>query len=101
MLLEMYCRGIRMLPLDLYRSDAERFVIEGEHLRCPFTSVSGFPISAANSICAAREAGEFTSVEDLRERAHLGDSALDVLKTQGALNALPQSSQIDLLSMLM
>jgi len=101
MLLEMQSRGIRMLPVDLYRSDATRFLPENDDLRCPFTAINGFGEAAVQGILDARNpANPFLSVEDLRLRAHLGVSTLDMLRQQGAFEGLPLTSQVDLFSLL-
>ena len=88
-----------MLPVDLYKSDASRFLPENGDLRCPFTAVNGFGEAALQGIISARDpAKPFLSVEDLRIRAHLGASTLDMLRQQGALEGLPETSQVDLFS---
>ena len=102
MLLEMQLRGIRMLPVDLYKSDLKNFLIEGDDLRCPFTSISGFPEAAAQGIIDSRDPDRpYISVEDLKNRAHLGDGVLETLRAQGALEGLPATSQVDLFSLMM
>ncbi|MBO5501234.1 MAG: hypothetical protein J6A48_04360, partial [Clostridia bacterium] len=79
-----------------------RFLIEGEDLRCPFTSISGFPEAAAQGIIDARDPEKpFISIEDLRTRAHVGSSAVEALRAQGALEGMPESSQVDLFSLMM
>ena len=101
MLLEMQQRGIRMLPVDLYKSHASRFLPENGALRCPFTSVSGFGEAAVQGILETRDPQKpYLSVEDLRLRARLGTSAIDMLRQQGALEGLPETSQVDLFSFL-
>lgn len=101
MLLEMQMRGICMLPVDLYRSDLNRFLIEGNDLRCPFTSISGFPEAAAQGIIDSRdESRPYISIEDLQNRAHIGGSAIEALRAQGALEGLPATSQVDLFSLM-
>ncbi|MDO4484237.1 MAG: PolC-type DNA polymerase III, partial [Clostridia bacterium] len=47
LVLEMNMRGIKMLPVDLYKSDVKKFRIENGNLRCPFTSLPGLGESAA------------------------------------------------------
>lgn len=90
-----------MLPVDLYRSDATRFLPENDDLRCPFTAINGFGEAAVQGILDARNpANPFLSVEDLRLRAHLGVSTLDMLRQQGAFEGLPLTSQVDLFSLL-
>ena len=101
MLLEMQQRGIRMLPVDLYKSDATRFLIEDGNLRCPFTSINGFGENAVQGILNSRDPSRpYISIEDLKNRAHIGDSIVEMLRGQGALEGLPETSQVDLFSLL-
>ncbi len=99
MILEMQERGIRLLPVSLYHSDPRRFLPEGSDLRCPFLSLNGFPEAAADAIVEARVT-PFLSVEDLKLRAHLGAGVTDMLRAQGALEDLPETSQLDMFSIL-
>jgi len=99
MILEMQERGIQLLPVDLYRSDKQRFLPEGGDLRCPFLSVSGFPEAAADGILQAR-ATPFLSVEDLKMRGKIGAAAVEQLKGQGALEGLAATSQVDMFGFL-
>ncbi|MDD6143342.1 MAG: PolC-type DNA polymerase III [bacterium] len=102
MLLEMQLRGIRMLPVDLYKSHLNRFLIEGNDLRCPFTAISGFPEAAAQGIIETRDPEKpYISIEDLKVRAHIGDSTIEALRNQGALEGMPATSQVDLFSLMM
>ena len=119
MILEMSLRGYKLLPVDLYKSSKRRFLIEGNGLRCPFLSINGFPEAAASGIIAERGAvspltysvaepaapgadkpNPFLSVEDLRSRARVGDSVIDMLRKQGALENMAKSNQLDLFSMM-
>ena len=100
MILEMGLRGYKLLPVHLYKSDKKRFLIEGGNLRCPFLSINGFPEAVADGIVEARKASDFLSIEDLRIRARVGDSGIDMLRKQGALEGLAESSQLDLFSMM-
>jgi len=102
MLLEMQLRGIRMLPVDLYHSHLNRFLIEGNDLRCPFTSINGFPEAAAQGIIETRDINRpYISIEDLKQRAHIGGSTIEALRSQGALEGMPETSQVDLFSLMM
>lgn len=95
-LIEARLRGVKFLPVDLYRSQATRFVIEGNALRVPFVSIPGLGRAVAESIAAAREAGRFTSVEDLRTRTRLTKALIDALRNEGALRGLPETDQLSL-----
>jgi len=99
LVLEMNCRGIKMLPVDLYKSAVTEFLIEGCALRCPFTSLSGLGESAAAPIVEARAAGPFLSIEDLQRRAKIGSGVIDLLRAHGSLEGLSETSQISMFSM--
>ena len=96
LILEMNMRGIRFLPVDLYRSEVRRFVIEDGNIRCPFTSLSGLGESVAIPIVEARRQAPFLSVEDLRIRGKVGASAIEILRSQGALEGLSETSQLSM-----
>ena len=96
MVREMMARGFRFLPADLYKSDARRFLPEGETgIRVPFVSLGGLGESAADGIAAAREI-PFVSIEDLKNRAHVSSAVVELLRGHGCLNALSETSQISL-----
>ncbi len=94
---EMMARGLRFLPVDLMRSHASRFLIEEDGLRIPFSALSGLGQSLAESIVEARQQSEFLSIADLRERAHVSKPVVELLRRQGALKDLGESSQLTFL----
>ena len=96
LVLEMNMRGIRFLPVDLYKSDVRKFKIEGGDLRCPFTSLVGLGESVAESIVAARNQQPFVSIEDLQNRGHVGASIIEMLRQHGTLEGLDETSQISM-----
>ena len=96
LVLEMNMRGIRFLPVDLYRSDVRKFRIEDGNIRCPFISLPGLGESAAIPIAEARKNGEFLSIEDLKNRGKAGSSVIDILRSQGALEGLRETNQISM-----
>jgi len=95
LVLEMYERGLKFLPVDLYKSHSSKFIVEDEGLRPPFTSISGMGNVAAEGIYAAvRNGEELKSVDDLRKRAKIGNAVVDLLKKFNCLNSLPESDQL-------
>ena len=96
LVLEMNLRGIRFLPVDLYRSDVRRFLIEDGNIRCPFISLPGLGESAAAQIAEARKERPFMSVEDLRTRGKAGSAVIDMLRAHGALEGLTETNQISM-----
>jgi DNA polymerase-3 subunit alpha (Gram-positive type) len=97
LVLEMNMRGIRFLPVDLYRSDVRHFRMEDGNIRCPFISLPGLGESAAVQIAEARKEGEFLSVEDLRVRGKAGSAVIDMLRAHGALEGLTETNQVSFL----
>ncbi len=96
---EFYLRGLSFAPIDLYASDATRFLPVGDRqLRAPFVSISGLGETAANDLAAAGARGErFVSVEDVGNACpKVSQTHLDTLKALGALGDLPETSQMSL-----
>lgn len=94
--LEMYERGLRFLPIDLYKSHATKFQIEGEYLRPPLNSIAGLGTVAAESIMRARKDEPFMSIDDMKIRAKIGDSVTELLRQFGCLEGMSQSNQLSL-----
>ncbi|MBM7870867.1 DNA polymerase-3 subunit alpha (Gram-positive type) [Clostridium pascui] len=93
--LEMYERDIKFLPIDLYKSHASKFLVEEDGLRPPINSISGMGTVAAEGIYnAIQEEQPISSVEDLKKRAKIGNSAIDSLRKFGCLIGLPESDQL-------
>ena len=96
LIVEFYARGFKFLPIDLYKSDSRKFIVTEEGLIPPFNSLQGLGINAAQSIVDGREAGEFHTIEELKERTSLGRSLIDLLKENGVLNGIPETNQLSL-----
>lgn len=94
--LEMCERGFKFQKIDLYRSSANEFVIDGETLIPPFNSIPGLGTNAALNIVRAREEGEFLSKEDLQQRAKVSKTIMEYLDQQGCLESLPDQNQLSL-----
>ena len=94
--LEMYERGFRFLPIDLYKSHATKFLVEGDALRPPLNSIAGLGTVAAESIMRARDEEKFMSIDDMKIRAKIGDSVTELLRQFGCLEGMSQSNQLSL-----
>lgn len=91
---ECYARGIRFLGVDLEKSDAYVFLPEAGGIRLPFLSLNGLGESAAIKIVEERKKESFFSVEDLRTRAGLTKSVIEILRRNGVLDNLNETDQL-------
>lgn len=91
---EMMARKIEVLPIDIYKSDAYKFLVEDGKIRLPFSSLSGVGENAAKVLEKARKGGKYISVDDLQTRAMASKTIIEALDEVGALECLPKSSQI-------
>lgn len=97
---EMYVRGIKCLPVDLYKSDATKFQITKDGLLPPFTALQGLGASAARNIVEARnQYDEFVSIDDLKMKSGISKAVIEILENHGCLSGLEQSSQMSLFSL--
>ena len=96
LVLEMYERGIKFLPIDLYKSSATKFIVEEEGIRPPLNSIAGLGTVAALGIENARKDGKFMSIDDMKIRSKVGDSVAELLKKFGCLDGMSQSNQLSL-----
>ncbi|MDG5788152.1 PolC-type DNA polymerase III [Evansella sp. AB-P1] len=94
--LEMCERGFSFQKVDLYRSSAKDFIVEGETLIPPFNALNGVGTNAALNIVRGRENGEFLSKEDLQQRCKITKTVLENLDDHGCLDGLPDSNQLSL-----
>lgn len=93
---EMMARGVEFLPIDLYKSHATIYKLEDGKIRLPFMSMAGTGESAAVALMKARDdgEGEYMSRDDLQQRAGISKSVMETLDSCGALEGLPQSTQM-------
>ncbi len=93
---EMLARGFVFEDVDLYRSDAHRFLVTEKGLLPPLGAIGGIGGVAAEGIVAARKAGPFISKEDLRNRAKISSTAVEIMSDLGITKDLPETDQIEL-----
>ncbi|UZQ86254.1 PolC-type DNA polymerase III [Thermoclostridium stercorarium] len=91
---EMYARGIKCLPVDLYESDATKFKITEKGILPSLNALQGLGTAAAASIVEARKQGKFLSIDDLKIRTGVSKSVIEILERHGCLNGMEQSNQV-------
>ncbi len=100
---EFYLRGFTFARMDLYRSQAINFTVdeEAKALIPPFVSVAGLGETAAISLAEQCKGRRFISIEEVSAACpKVSKTHIDKLTEAGAFGDLPQTSQMDLFSML-
>ena len=94
---EFYKRGFTFAPMDIYKSDATKFLVTENGLIPPFTSMPGIGEQAAVNLVEERKNGPFLSAEELSVRCpKVSKSVIELLDEIGALGSMPKSTQISL-----
>ncbi|MDO4710568.1 MAG: PolC-type DNA polymerase III [Peptostreptococcaceae bacterium] len=92
---EMHLRGVELLNVDLYRSDATKFKLIDNKLLPPLISIPGLGETVAYKI-AEESKKEFFSIEDFRKRSKASKVLIDTLVAFGCLKDLPENNQLSL-----
>ena len=93
---EMWERGFKFGKLDLYRSQATEFLIDGDTLIPPFVAMDGLGENVANQLVRARQEGEFLSKTELRKRGGLSSTLVEKMDEMGILGNMPEDNQLSL-----
>ena len=100
---EFYLRGFRFERLDLYKSQAVHFAMDEEKgtLIPPFVSVAGLGETAAISLAEQSKERHFISIEEVTAACpKVSKTHIEMLKEAGAFGDMPETSQMDLFSLL-
>lgn len=96
MIYEVLLRKIEFLPVDIYKSDSTKYLVEDGKIRLPFSCVKGIGENASLSVVKARKEGEFLSIEDFKNRTSITSTTIDKLSSLGVFKGLPDTSQLSL-----
>lgn len=94
--LEMFERGYYFLPVDLKKSQAKKYGVEGKGVRLPFISVPQLGEKVAIALEEAVKKGEIYSIDDMKKIAKVSTSVIDTLRKMGCLDGMPQSAQMNI-----
>ena len=94
---EFCIRGFHFDTIDIYRSDATKFLITENGLLPPLTSVHGLGEAAALDTVEKRKGKTFTSIEEFSECcSKLSKTHIEQLKALGAFAGMADTSQMTL-----
>lgn len=91
---EMTKRGYKFLPVDIHKSEATTFKIEGNALRMPFITIAGLGEQVAYQIIEEREKKEFLSLNDIKERTKINKTVFEFMEKCGAFGDLEEKTDI-------
>ena len=95
--LEATARGIKFLPIDLYKSEATTWKVNDETtIYPPFSSIDGLGGTVAKKIVDEREKQDFFSIEDVQNRGKVSQTLIDKMRFMGILDNMPETSQLSL-----
>ena len=92
--LEMYERGFGFAPVDLNKSHAKNYRIEGEYIRLPFVSLPGIGENAADNLYEQAVVKPYISKEDIKTRAKASSTVLSALEEFGCLSDITSENQV-------
>ncbi len=94
---EFYLRGFHFDNIDIFKSDATKFLITENGLLPPFTSVRGLGEAAAQDTVEKRVGKDFISIEEFAMTCNkLSKTHIEQLRALGAFAGMSETSQISL-----
>ena len=94
---EFYLRGFHFDTINIYKSDATKFVVTEKGLLPPFVTVHGLGEAAALDTVEKRKGKEFISIEEFAMCCNkLSKTHIEQLKALGAFAGMADTSQITL-----
>lgn len=93
---EMNLRGIDLLPVDIYKSAATRFLVEEGGIRPPFNAIPGIGDGAAIAMADNRGEQHFISIEDFQTKTGANSATVSSMEKCGCFASLPRTNQISL-----
>jgi DNA polymerase-3 subunit alpha (Gram-positive type) len=94
---EFFDRNLKFLEIDLYKSDAKKFIICEEGLLPPLCTLEGLGDSVSEQIIVERNIKKFTTVEDFKTRTKSNKNVINLLKENKILKNLPETNQLSFL----
>ncbi|HHX59621.1 MAG TPA: PolC-type DNA polymerase III [Epulopiscium sp.] len=91
---EMYARGIQFIDMDLYESDARKFLVKPDGILPPFNTLQGLGDTVADNILIARDEGEFLSLEEFRARTKASKTTVELMKANNMLQGIQETNQL-------
>ncbi len=89
--LEMTRRELKFKMVDINKSDARKFIIEGDSLIMPFISLDKLGDQAAKFLIEERNRQPFTSKKDVKQRGKINNTVFEIMNELGVFGDLEES----------
>lgn len=93
---EMLQRGLEILPIDIKKSHATKFLVEDGKMRLPFVALPGCGEKAAIAVWEAAQKGDFVSKTDFQIESGVSKTVIQGLSEVGAFGDMPDNAQLSL-----
>lgn len=91
---EMLCRKVEVLPFDIKKSHATKYLVEDGKIRPPFCSLDGVGDKAAISLYEVLQKGDYLSIDDLQAQSGVSKTVIETLKEMKVLDGVPETNQL-------
>ena len=90
LVLEAKARGIEFAPPRIYGSHATEYIIDGNTLVAPFSSIPGIGEIAAETLYEEAQKGIFRGIDDLKTRGKVSNTVISSLRQMGCLELVEE-----------
>ena len=91
---EMLSRGVKFLPVDLYKSKATRYKIEDGCIRLPFVALKGIGTVAAQNLEIESQKEKYISVEEIVQRTKVSKAVIETMRQFDVLKGIQETNQL-------
>ena len=91
---EMFARGLEVLPIDLEKSHARKYLVEDGKMRLPFGALAGVGEKAADALYETAQQKDFISKQEFQAKAGVSKTVMQALSDMHVFDSLPETNQM-------
>ncbi|MCH5209043.1 MAG: hypothetical protein J1F04_09165, partial [Oscillospiraceae bacterium] len=89
LILELKSRGINLLPISVFSSEAVNYKVEGGKIRPPLHAVKECGVISAQKIKEAVDKFGCKTPDEILQKVEVSDAAIEALREAGAFDEIP------------
>ena len=90
----MFARGLEVLPIDLEKSHATKYLVEDGKMRLPFGALAGVGEKAAIALYETAQKKDFISKQEFQAQAGVSKTVMQALSDMKVFDSLPETNQM-------